>query len=493
MSVSGSDSPHPSSLVGGVGAELHLGSSSSPVRTIDVDAVINRPGQQTPPSPPPGPNDLTVNMSRADANDNNLAIDIRRVDAVARKTIVFNDLGSTASQLTIKRSKQDQIDQAYRKLRELATPAGANKCSFNLSKMTVRYELGGVEHLSDLQELVEGNQAIREAYETLDDLVQPIWGGPTKSQLIEKGSKSSSNSAKPMVRNTEALIAPNLPKVQYADTAKLTLELYAKSGVDAGKQQEALKRITGVEKLINLLITHLTTEIGQAEASLSNPATPAADKPGIQANLREMNALKTKLDADRLGLYVAVAFAPHPRHPNSIQALADANRAAKIAQEILQEHLESVRDRLMHKNVRARFREWKFLPEFIRGKEDPIYENKEYGIDVAGLIFSSLPIALARKGYLDYIQGQQSIQKIEGIEDAILRFALAGDQSIPSIDSLIERLSNGPLKLRMQQTFTQSKTDAQNILNGRTDLTIPNAAGTDFGAQVDRLKAAHFP
>jgi hypothetical protein len=458
---------------------------------MDVHTVINPPGQQNTP-PLLDPNDLTLNITRENPN-NDLAIDIRRVDAVGRKTILFNDLGSTASQLTIKRSKQDQIDQAYRKLRELAAPAGAAKCSFNLSKMTVRYELGGVEHLSDLQELVEGNPAIREAYETLDDLVQPIWGGPTKTQLIEKGSKSSSNSAKPMVRNTEALLAPNLPKDQYADTAKLALELYAKSGADAAKQQEALKRITGVEKVINPLITLLTTEIGNAQARLSNSATPAADLPGIHTNLREMTALKTKLDADRLGLYVAVAFAPHPRHPNSIQALADANRAAKNAQQILQEHLESVRDRVVHKNVRTRFREWRFLPEFIRGKEDPIYENKEYGIDVAGLIFSSLPIALARKGYLDYIQGQQSIQKIEGIEDAILRFGLAGDQNIRSIDSQIVRLSNDALRVMMQTAFTQSKTDAQNILNGTTDLAIPNAAGTDFGAQVDRLKAAHFP
>src|SRR5262249_42456439 len=118
-------------------ATFDLTGRNNPVQEIDVDHAL----------PARDPN-LTLRVNRVEPSDE-LGIQARRVETAAKKTIIFNDLGSTARLLTIDRSKQDQIDQAYRRLRDLVAP-DADKCSFNLSKMTVRYEQGGIEHLDDL-------------------------------------------------------------------------------------------------------------------------------------------------------------------------------------------------------------------------------------------------------------------------------------------------------------------------------------------------------
>jgi hypothetical protein len=405
------------------------------------------------------------------------------------KVKVFSDLGATARYFDVSRVQQQELDLAYQQLRALALDhlgvPNAEKVNFNHSKMTVWYkEANGIEHVKDLQEIVDRNPEAKEAFEILDDLVRPLWGAPLRGHFIEAGKKSCSVGTRAMERS-DNLALKSLP-TDYAKSAKLALELYAKKEPNLEKQKEALKRIALVESIIAPIVPQVTAvneELAQEEARLANTATPLDQRPQIKAHIVELKTLQKKLSVDRVGLYVAVAFAPLPAlNQTSAQTLANAQRAAKDAQEELQRHFDAVRKKMESEGATIKNGFFGFLHKIDRFNLIPtswkmnmneVSENKVYSIDVAALVFSSLPLALARHGALDFWRNNRAFQKIDTLEDELIRFALVQDTSeIPQLEGSATALDTG-------------KRAAQNLLNGTT--SYPDIS--TFTKIEDKVKA----
>src|SRR3972149_3345758 len=392
------------------------------------------------------------------------------------QAVVFNDLGSSHRQFSVGRAKQIEIDAAYRELRNLVAPS-AQKVNFNLSKMTVWIrDENGVEHINDLQEIVEQNADRMEKFLILDDLVSPVWGAPLRGQSIESGKKSTSNSLRPMQRNNEALMA--LPGNENSDSEKKALELYARKEKDQAKRSAALQRITAIEGIVDPLVNRVKEKLKIEQTALAL-AAPSL-QPAITVKIKELETLLGKLQVDRLGLYVAAAFSPTPV-PNPQDALIYSQRAAEDAQEALQGEIDATRDRLMHDGVRRNWSEW--LPEFLRAK--PIPENKVYSVDAAALVFSSLPIASARHGALDFWKQHQLFQKMDCLEDELIRFVVAGDHNIPWIEKTIEGIGNQEFKAELRAVYDEVMAKAREILNGRTSVSASSSAAAIPPAMED--------
>lgn len=425
-------------------------------------------------SPAPIPSALRVILA---PDRPELSVSLRQVPRpLPGRAVLFNDLGSSGRHIDVGRSKQDQIDNAYQKLRSLVAPY-AQKLNFNLSKMTVWYLEDGLEHVKDLQELVESDPHILAAYEELEDLVRPAWGGSLKTQSFDKGSKSSMRSSRPLVRTNEALIG--LPKDEFKDCSALALSLYQQKEPDSAKHERALKRMAAVETLIR-------PQIALVDAQLA--AAVPADQP-------RLNKLKAKLQADRLALYVAAAFVPEHALPfNADQALAAAKRAAENARQVLQDHIDQERDRLMRKDMRdlaPSFLPEGFIRDLLNGKKREIPQNTVYSTDAAALVFSSLPIALARQGALDFWKKHNSFQKTECLEDGLLYCALGQDVDDATIGAFLTRQLGtfpvgDPLGTRMAAQLRTSLGNARTILTA----SFPAAATTD-AAKIDHLKTMH--
>ena len=400
------------------------------------------------------------------------------------QAVVFNDLGSSHRQFSVGRAKQIEIDAAYRELRNLVAPS-AQKVNFNLSKMTVWIrDENGVEHINDLQEIVERNADYMEKFLILDDLVSPVWGAPLRGQSIESGKKSTSNSLRPMQRNNEALMA--LPGNEHSDSEKKALELYARKEKDQAKRSAASQRITAIEGIVDPLVNKVKEKLKIEQTALAS-AAPSL-QPAITVKIKELETLLGKLQVDRLGLYVAAAFSPTPVS-NPQDALIYAQIAAKDAQEVLQGEIDATRDRLMRDDIRRNWPKW--LPKFVRGKAEPIPENKAYSVDAAALVFSSLPIASARHGALDFWKQHQLFQKMDCLEDELIRFAVAGDRNIPWIEKTIEGIGNQEFKAELRAVYDEVMAKAQEILNGRTSVSASSSAAAippameDNGAGVE--------
>ena len=379
------------------------------------------------------------------------------------QAVVFNDLGSSQRVFDVGRAKQMEIDSAYQELRAKVAP-DAEKVNFNLSQMTVWYrKTDGTEYVKDLQEIVEQDKDCMEKFLILDDLVRPVWGAPLRGQFsIESGKKSTSNGLRPMQRGNEALNA--MPKDKYADSAKLALKLFSSKEPDLEKQKAALKRITAIEAIINPLVNIIETDLSKLTTnSLSDD---------VERKKRELEALLRKLQVDRFGLYVAAAFIPQldlSKTPPSY-ALSLVKEAARSAQAVLQEAIDKERDRLIHDGVKRNLPGW--IPGFIRGKARPVPENTAYSVDAAALIFSSLSIPLARQGALAFWKQHELFQKMDCLEDELIRFTIANDPSIPQIDNLIARISDKDLKGRMEKSLGESKQKAREIMS--TTLPEPS-------------------
>lgn len=403
---------------------------------------------------------------------------------------LFNDLGTSSATVRVRRSEQEKIEKAYQNLKELVAP-DEDLVNFNISKMRVdvfgRDDNGKayIKDVLDLKQFIKDPE-IKEAYEVLEEEFSNIWGAPLHNQSIKSGSKSSS-SKPPMQRTNE--VFQHLPKKDdFSSCASLAMELYSsRVNHDPAKQEMALKKITAVEKIVADQVKFIQDRITLEMNNLSAAATDS-DKKAIEEKIKKLNDLKRKWDIDRLGLYLAVAFTPHPVNSNLSQALEDAKEAAENAREVLQQHIDEVRDTLIHQDINKKLPSW--FPDSIRGTERNVPENKEYSVDAAALIFSSLPIPLAR-GAVDFWSKHMSAQKMEGLEDALIRCVLAHeDQDIPP--QQLTRGLDSQLAAEMTQSFKTSKDDAKNILNGSQFPRTPFPATADINAKINHLKTEYL-
>jgi hypothetical protein len=402
-----------------------------------------------------------------------LTIQLQRVGS---RVNVYNDLGANARYMDVSTSKQQKIQNAFEQLKALALP-GVDNASFNHSKMTVWYEdRAGRVHVEDLQEIIASDPQIRVAFEALDSLVRDVWKGPLRGQLVQAGSKSSASGTKAMQRkNNDTLMA--MPKSKFTETAKLAVKLYEQKEGDVSKQQAALRRMAAAERIIAPQRKLIADEIAKLKPPIAILPLTQAD----QAALDMLNKLYHKLSVDRLALYTALAFVPQPVNSDPRKALDEAKKAADDARKELQEYFNDLRDAMMYKNVNRNLPE--FL-RFIRGSKIDIPDNQVYSVDASALIFSSLSIPLARQGALDHWSKHRTEQKIDAIEDDLVRFLLTGQERLPILEKLIGQVADATLQAAMRAALTQSKTDARAVLNSTVALV-----GADNDAKIDQLKA----
>lgn len=445
--------------------------SGAPVPS-SAPSILGAPAG-SPPDPSPSTAALRV-IATPDRGEMGVILDAVR-KPLAGRAVVFNDLGSSARHLDVDRPQQARIDDVYKKLKDLVAPY-ADKINFNLSKMTVWYTEGGIEYVKDLQELIEDSPAIRTAYEELESLVRPVWGGSLKTQAFDKKSKSSMRSVKPLARTNPALAG--LPKDEFKACATLALSLYQQKEPTPAKHESALKRMAAVEKLIH-------PQIALVDAALA--ATPADPR---------LLRLKAKLQTDRLALYVAAAFIPEPIVPFSAdRALEQARRAAENAREVLQGHIDQERDRLARKDMRdlaPKFIPDGFVRDLLNGKKQEIPQNTTYSVDAGALVFSALPFALARKGALDFWKKHNSFQKTECLEDSLLHCALSRELDDATVGMFLTRHVGtfpvgDPLAASMEARL---KADLPLARRDIPSASFPAAATTDE-AKIDELKRVH--
>ncbi len=393
-------------------------------------------------------NKLIVNLER----EPDLQMELEKL-APGRVT-VWNEAGTTSRLLECGLSKQEEIDEAYQELRELVLQklgffGGAQEVNFEFSYTRVRYRLfDGTKGTADLQQFLDHDQDFERAYRAAEELVTPLWGGSLRSQPTESGKKSCSSCPSPMDRKTLAL--QGLPML-FSDSLVAVSKLL--TGASQIEQDTALRRCTAAEIVISSLIKKAKNEI--------------ANSAGQQNKIDELNRFIENLEFERLGLYVALAFAPsEPQPPQSWteeQQAQAVEAAARRAQRALQEYIEKEREKL-NQLERRNWPTW--IPGWIRN--EPIPEEKCYSVDAAALIYSAMPVGLARNA-LDFWREHKVFQKHDCLEDELVAFAF-GQGNIPQLDEIINRVSDPTLTLRnaLHQELTNARAAAQTILNPST-------------------------
>lgn len=404
----------------------------------------------------------------------------------AQRAFVYNDLGASARNVQVD-SKQEQVDLAFQHLKQLVVPQAVT-ASVSHANMTITYEdATGQKYVDDLQKIVDERPEVRDALEALESLIRPVWGGPIREHPIEAGKKSSSGGPVPMQRTNEVL--KELPSDKYADSAKLALQIYASSGADQTKQEDALKRITAVEKILVPQLKAIKAKLVAQEASLAGAAGNDPLLAQINTEINKLKGLQRKLEVDRLALYVAAAFS-QPVHQNPEIALANAKRAAFLAKMHLQMHIDEQRKVMSRKEIKNetihKFDKLGILKGF-NGDVKEIPDNKDYSTDVAALIFSSLPVGLARRGASEFWQDHNSTAKADVLEDELIRFAMGKAAAIPMLDKIVADVNDA----NMRADLAISLQSAQNILSGAAGSfplnPFPANATTD--AKIDHLRA----
>ncbi len=394
------------------------------------------------------------------------------------RVTLYNDLGTGVRSFKI----NQQIETAYQQLRTSVVryaneqsdgaPQNAKEVHFNLSKMSVliKYE-NGTEETFDLQAIIEDEDYahIKQQYERLEELVNPIWGGPLQSAPIEKGRKSSSKGEPPMQRGNHVVLN-SLPKdhASCLALAKTLLGSCVKPELKVQREQEAERKINALGTAIDEQLRTVTANIqreDQAKQALVQEQNGPNPRGDINERMRicsekhhKLKQLEKQLN-DRLGLYVAAAFMPASTEGlTESQKLQMIENAAMAAQNTLHSHINQASEPFRNEGVKTTWPA--FLPGFIRGNPKEIPDCKDFCTDVAALIFSSLPVGLARRGVLDFWAKHEIAPKSECIADELIRFAFADGETV----SMLEGIDN-----------TGSISTSLNVLKTQTHTIFPKA------------------
>ncbi|MBS0605007.1 MAG: hypothetical protein JSS60_08265 [Verrucomicrobia bacterium] len=408
------------------------------------------------------------------------------VERVPRQIYVYNKLNeSTASYCDMTQDQQESISTAHGKMKALIAP-NATTFKVNLSKMLVIYKEGGVEYMKDLQALIENDTEIRKAYGELANQVQPVWGAKFRNITLEPGRKTSATSPIPLGRHSE--ICRNLPTT-YSKSAKMALDLYASSTIRGAPPTQAdmdaaLKRILAAEKIMHSQAKKLSDL--KDELTTADPAR----KTILLAQIRELQ----KMSVDRFAVYIAVAF--YPSHPNP--SIAELTEAADKAKECL----DSLVDNWARQANESTRKPWEKFKAMFRGGLPPLVEdNKTFCADAAALMFSTLPPAQARMGYLDFCRKHGLMPKTDCAEDSLMRF-IGGVISTPPaangvqvLDTAIGTIADGNLQAQCRAALNDFdipllKTLIDRIPDPNIKLSCKRALDkldTDFSQPIERL------
>lgn len=420
--------------------------------------------------------------------------------SLKNRVTLYNDLGADVKSFKI----NEQIEGAYQRLRtsvvafvyskSLEAPQNAKEVHFNLSKMSVliKYE-NGTEETLDLQALVEDedNPQFKQQYESLEALVRPIWGGTTRGEYVEKGRKSSSKGEQAMQRGNHVVLN-SLPTehAKCLDVAKSLLESSLQPEVKEKGLQEAEGRINALAKAIDSQLVTVRSDLQREEAALQvlvqerngqNAGVDIDKRIKVSSDkVKKLKNLESQLN-DRLGLYVAVAFMPVSTFGLSeSQKLKMIVNAAVAAQNALHSYIDKESEPFKNEGVNTTWPE--FLPGFIRGKPKTIPDCKDFCIDVAALIFSSLPVGLARMGALDFWTKQRSSPKSECLADELIRFAFGDGETVSMLDEIE---STAAVKSSLSLLKSETKTIFSKVVQDQ-DFKIHLESLNDSGSSRDK-------
>jgi hypothetical protein len=244
-----------------------------------------------------------------------------------------------------------------------------------------------------------------------------------------KGRKSFSD--QPAMNRSNHEVLKNLP-TNFSQSAKYALEIYSKAGHGGDTDiDNALKRIAARERvmkkhfeLVQAQQTGTLQELMTESTKLKDPTTTDADKPQIKLKIEALQKKLAKLaefsesEWERVGLYVAAAFAPES---DKISTLTEEEQL-KAASDAAEQACEALAGALAD-GARSQAGLPSWMPDLLRGSPQLDPELKAYSVDAAALIFSILPTALARKGVQQFYEAHGLTPKAHSLEDDAMRLA----------------------------------------------------------------------
>lgn len=409
-------------------------------------------------------------------DDDTIRIKARRLPS--ERVAIYNDLGGGfRKDAVVDDNLQQKVGDAFVALKALVS-RGDQKVQIDIDNKIVwlRNADGTGASTKNLDELMEADAEVKLYAKKLIKLAKEVWPNTTKAPVIDPGYKAP---------RTASAIAPSSVTSQikndYSTCALVAMQLYSKKVTDPAEQDKALRRITAAESIITQMQKTIDAELTQERLNEAAATEGSRQKLGAQAAIA---SLEKYSNVNRLGLYVAVAFASNDTNP--LRALALADQAAKNVQEVLQDHLDKEHSDMVNKDV------WDSTPEWFpgRGTPLPVPKDEAYAKYSAALVYSMLPAEVARKGAANYWVRERSVSYKDGIEDDLVRFVVGKESA--STAAIKTPMLDGMFKVVESQvpgfgfTLEGLKSGAVAILANTVQLVA-----TEMGKKVEEMNDRH--
>jgi hypothetical protein len=359
---------------------------------------------------------------------NNVGFNVREADDENKVQIRIDLGGGYFKYIAIPDADRANFNKYYNELHGALNVNNAEEFCLSVTTMTVSWlnattgekeTTGVLENASLDVELVDKAHKLQAIVKRLCPHLS-ITSIDTLDKAEQLKGRKSFSSIRAMNRSNHEVLK-NLP-TKFSDSAKYALEIYSKTGQRSDTDiDNALKRIAARERVMKKHLELVEARYGELFIERNaKQQPPGAKTKQIQTEIAELQKKLAKLAEfsqwERVGLYVAAAFAPEiDEKLTEEEQLRAASDAAQQAYEALAGALAD--------GARSQAGLPSWMPDLLRGAPQLDPELKAYSVDAAALIFSILPTALARKGVQQFYEVHGLTPKAHSLEDDAMRLA----------------------------------------------------------------------
>ncbi|GEM_PF-6860939 len=424
--------------------------------------------------------DDSVSLSASDSGGEEITIDInRRKERVS----IYKDLGGGfRKDATVDAALMQRIEEAFCALKGLVADQDKQVQIDIDNRIVWIYETDGSGGITtkDLKALMASDLAVEESAKKLIALANIVWPDAPTSPAIAPNSKAPSNASS----ITPSTITQKIQN-DYSSCAKVAMKLYCAQVSNSIEQDKALRRITAAESIISQMQKTIDKELKTHRDNFSNATTEPERKKALDA----ITELSKHAKINRLGLFVAIAFAGSIDQSDSEKKLHSANQIATMIQGALQTHLDSIHKEMVSKSVLQK------LEEIITTPTPDVPKDETHAKWAAALAYSVLPEELARKGAAEYWSQENSSAYKDGVEDDLVRFVVRKEKNPASKEEITTPTLNAMFAAVQQYdagfvpTLESLKDNAKAILENTNPLP-PTVTETE--AKIAELKSRHL-